>query len=132
MDSIRPKVAYLHGMMDGLSIDADSKEGRILKEIVKVLEDVATKLDEVESNQNNLEMYMDALDDDLQDVEEDFYGYEDTDEPIGEDEFVEHQCSQCGETIYIDKSIVENNEPIRCPNCNFDMLGENGNDKLND
>ncbi|MDP4087762.1 MAG: hypothetical protein Q8930_00675 [Bacillota bacterium] len=132
MDSIKPKVSYLHGMMDGLSIDENSKEGKVLKEIVKVLGDIADKLDEIESNQDNLEMYIDTLDDDLQDVEEDFYGFEEADEFNGEDEFVEHQCQQCGETIYIDKSIIENDEHIKCPNCNFDMLGEGNDERVND
>lgn len=132
MDSIKPKVAYLHGMMDGLSIDVSSKEGKVLKEIVKVLEDIADRMDEIEANQSNLEMYMDALDDDLQDVEEDFYGFDDSDGFMGEDEFVEHQCSQCGETIYLDRSIIENNELIKCPNCNYDLLHENKHEKFND
>lgn len=132
MNSMKPKVAYLQGMMDGLSIDESSKEGKLLKEIVKVLEDFADKLDDIERNQESLEMYIDTLDDDLQDVEEDFYGFEDGDGTFAEDEFVEHQCSRCGETIYIDKSIIESNESIKCPNCNSNMLHENYNEEMND
>jgi DNA-directed RNA polymerase subunit RPC12/RpoP len=83
---------------------------------------MADKLDEIEDKQENLEMYIGILDNDLQDVEENFYGYEDSEEYIVEDDFIEYQCPRCGEKIYIDKSIVENKEMINCPNCSFNLM----------
>ena len=36
--TVTEKVAYLKGLMEGLSVDETSKEGKILKAVVDVLE----------------------------------------------------------------------------------------------
>jgi predicted RNA-binding Zn-ribbon protein involved in translation (DUF1610 family) len=131
MDSMKSKVSYLQGMIDGLSVDLTSKEGKIISAMVKVLDEMADKLDEIEYRQDHLEMYISTMDDDLQYVEEEFYGSDDTEDYMSEDNFIEYQCPRCGEMIYIDKAIVENNEEIGCPNCSYDLIG-NVNEGSND
>ena len=39
--TLTEKVAYLKGLVDGLGVDETSKEGRIIKAIVDVLDDMA-------------------------------------------------------------------------------------------
>lgn len=131
MDSMKSKVAYLHGMIDGLSVDLNSKEGKVIAAMANILDEFAIRLDEIEDKQEQLEMYIGTLDDDLLDVEENFFGYEDSEDYIAEEDFIEYQCPRCGEMIYIDKTIVENNEEIGCPNCNFALIN-NENEKSND
>ena len=35
-----------------------------------------------------------------------------------DDDFVELQCPECGETIYFDEDMLESGEELLCPNCN--------------
>ena len=44
MDTIKTKVAYVRGMMDGLAIDLDTKEGKVLSAMLNLLEDIGDKM----------------------------------------------------------------------------------------
>ena len=43
---------------------------------------------------------------------------EDEDGDEEDDDFVELQCPECGETIYFDEDMLESGEELLCPNCN--------------
>ncbi|NLM35715.1 MAG: hypothetical protein GX206_09785 [Clostridiales bacterium] len=112
MDTIKAKVAYIRGMMDGLAIDLDTKEGKVLSAMLKLMEDIGDKIDEIELRQEELEMY---IGDDI---------YDEAEASFDDDDFVEFICHRCGETIYIDKSIVNNKEQIECPNCTYNLISD--------
>ena len=65
MDFLMQRVSYLKGLADGLGIDGTSKEGKLLLEIVEVLEDFADVLEETIENQMELEEYVNFIDEDL-------------------------------------------------------------------
>ena len=87
MDYLGQKVSYLKGLAEGLGIDDSSKEGKLLLHIVEALEDFADVLAETIENQVDLEEYVNFIDEDLADIEEDIYGEEDDDNLYDEDEF---------------------------------------------
>lgn len=87
MDYLGQKVSYLKGLAEGLGIDDSSKEGKLLLHIVEALEDFADVLAETIENQVDLEEYVNFIDEDLADIEEDIYGEEDDDDLYDEDEF---------------------------------------------
>ena len=121
---ITEKVAYLKGLADGLELDTDKKEGKLLAAIIDVLEDIALELEDIQDEQAELADGLDAVSDDLEDVEdvvfEDFD--DDEDDEYYEDELDEDEdcyattCPTCEETIYFDESVLEEGEVI-CPNC---------------
>lgn len=74
MEYLMQKVSYLKGLADGLGVDDSSKEGKLLLHIVDTLEEFADVLDETVDNQLDLEEYVNFIDEDLADVEEDIYG----------------------------------------------------------
>lgn len=113
MDTIKAKVAYVRGMMDGLAIDLDTKEGKVLSSMLNLMEDIGDKIDEIDLRLEELEMY----------IGDDIYN-EDCEANFEEDDFVEFVCHRCGETIYIDKSIVNNKEEIECPNCAYNLISD--------
>jgi predicted RNA-binding Zn-ribbon protein involved in translation (DUF1610 family) len=113
MDTIKTKVAYVRGMMDGLAIDLDTKEGKVLSAMLNLLEDIADKIEEIDFRQEELETY---IDDDIYD--------QNSEASFEEDDFIEFLCHRCGETIYVDKSIVNNNEQIECPNCTCNLISD--------
>ena len=73
MDYLVQRVSYLKGLADGLGIDETSKEGKLLLQIVEVLEDFADVLQETIENQMDLEEYVNFIDEDLADVEDEIY-----------------------------------------------------------
>lgn len=74
MNYLAEKVAYLKGLAEGLGIEESSKEGKMLLHVVEALEEFADVLDESIENQLELEEYVNFMDEDLADLEEDVYG----------------------------------------------------------
>ncbi len=83
------KVAYLKGLADGLGLDKDSKHDRLLAAIIDVLDAVAQDIEELEENAFDLGDEIDAISDDLADLEslvyEDYAEDDDYEEYDGED-----------------------------------------------
>ena len=115
---ITEKVAYLKGLADGLALDTESREGKILTAIIDVLDDMALEIEDLKDCHLELSEGLDAVSDDLEDVEDLVYGEdEDDDEDEDEDEdCYATTCPSCEETIYFDESILNEGEVI-CPNC---------------
>ena len=119
--SITEKVAYLKGLAEGMELNAEKKEGKLLLAIIDVLEDIALELSDIEDAQEELGEGLDAVSDDLEDVEDLLYGEDDEPEyeldDLGEDEdCYATTCPTCEESIYFDESVLEDGEVI-CPNC---------------
>ena len=118
---ITEKVAYLKGLAEGMELNTDKKEGKLLAAIIDVLEDIALELSDIEDAQEELGEGLDAVSDDLEDVEDLLYGEDDEPEyeldDLGEDEdCYATTCPTCEESIYFDESVLEDGEVI-CPNC---------------
>ena len=128
---ILEKVAYLKGLAEGLGVDASTKEGKLFTTMLDILDDVALELKDLADAQSELEEGLDAVSDDLNDVEcylfEDDDGEEDDEEDEDEDEeedggededseVYETTCPNCEENILFDESILEQGY-VECPNC---------------
>ena len=123
---ITEKVAYLKGLAEGMELDTDKKVGKLLAAIIDTLDDIALELEDIKDEQAELADGLDAVSDDLEDVEnvifdewdeddeeDDDYYYDDLDE---DEECYATTCPTCEETIYFDESVLEDGEVI-CPNC---------------
>ena len=116
------KVAYLRGLADGLKLTDTSAEGKVLLNVIEVLDDLALSVTDLEDAVEELGEVVDAIDDDLQDVEDalyddededydfdddDDFGLDDYDEFDDEDEpLYEVKCPTCGDTICVDESML--------------------------
>ena len=116
------KVAYLRGLADGLKLTDTTAEGKVLLNVIEVLDDLALSVTDLEDAVEELGEVVDAIDDDLQDVEDalyeeddededydfdedDDYGLDDYDEFDDEDEpLYEVKCPTCGDTICVMKA----------------------------
>ena len=123
---ITEKVAYLKGLMEGMELDTEKKEGKLLAAIIDVLEDIALEIEDLWDSDAELAEGLDVVSDDLEDVEDIIYDEEDEDDE-DDDEYYEDEldededcyattCPTCEETIYFDESILEDGEVV-CPNC---------------
>ena len=52
---ISEKVAYLKGLAEGLNLDTDSKEGKLIAAIIDVLDDMAEKFAEIDDELCDME-----------------------------------------------------------------------------
>ena len=77
---ITEKVAYLKGLAEGMELNTEKKEGKLLAAIIDVLEDIALELSDIEDAQEELGEGLDAVSDDLEDVEDLLYGEDDEDD----------------------------------------------------
>lgn len=116
MEDLRQRVAYLKGLAEGLDMDDESKEGRLFGQIIDLLDSMTMAVENLESDYEELYDYVEAVDQDLTDMERDFY-----EEPFEEGEELEGftlECPDCGEIVFIDEEAVEDEElEVLCPNC---------------
>ena len=116
---ISEKVAYLKGLAEGLKLDEETKEGKLIAAIIDVLDAMAEEFADVESEIVDLEDGLDAVSDDLSDVEETLYfalDDDDEEEDDDDDELFVTTCPCCEEEVVFDESVLEDGEVI-CPNC---------------
>ena len=123
---ITEKVAYLKGLAEGMELDTEKKEGKLLSAIIDVLDDIALELEDMKDEQAELADGLDAVSDDLEDVEDVVFGEDEEDDDLDDeyeyDDLDEDEdcyattCPTCEETIYFDESVLEDGEVI-CPNC---------------
>ena len=135
--TISEKSAYLKGLMDGLNLDTEKAEGKLIASIVDLLGDMSKKLTAVEDTTiaisdelDEIEEDLDAIEDFILDEEDDEYEDDDYDfDDEDEDDFDEEgfdfgdedstiyevECA-CGEVIDFDEETLEAGSMI-CPNC---------------
>ena len=77
---ISEKVAYLKGLAEGLDLDTESKEGKLIAAIIDVLDDMSEALLDLEDELCDVEEGLDAVSDDLSEVEECLFELDDEDE----------------------------------------------------
>ncbi len=91
--TISEKAAYLKGLMDGLNLDTEKAEGKMIAAMVELLGDVTKRLTDVEETTIAISDELDEIEDDL-DAIEDFIMDEDEDYD-DEDEDYEDDCDEC-------------------------------------
>ena len=111
-------LGYLKGLIDGLDLDANKKETKVIKAIVDVLENLSTDVDDMTEGLELVGEQIDAVDEDLADLEEFVYDDDDCDCDCCDDECEEYEveCPNCGETITVDEDTVMQGK-FECPNC---------------
>ena len=112
---ISEKVAYLKGLAEGLALDTESKEGKLIAAIIDVLDEMSIRFEDIDDNLVDLEDGLDAVSDDLSEVEEALFEM-DEDDDEDDTEYFETTCPVCEEEIVFDEDTLESGE-IRGPNC---------------
>ncbi len=118
------KVAYIRGLAEGLELDESKKEVKVINAMLDLLDNMAASLAKVEEDCSDIADQLDSVDEDLADLEEEFYGgghscsCEDEDDDIDEDDetYYEVTCPTCHETICLSEATIADGE-MECPNC---------------
>ncbi len=131
--TVSEKVAYLKGLAEGMQLDTEKNEGKLLAAIIEVLGEITDEIDSLDDAQIELAEQLDAVDEDLSALEDIIYeddecedcegcdgcDYDDYDE-FDDDEVYEVTCPKCNDVIYLDAEMLEEGG-IDCPNCGTDL-----------
>ena len=131
--NISENVSFLKGLLEGLELETDRKETKIIKSIIEVLGEIGDEIYNLESGYDDLSEQIDAIDDDLSLLEEDFYEEYD-DEYIDEkddDVVFEVTCPTCNKTICLSEAMLWEGE-MDCPNCGEKLEFDFDNIKMDD
>ncbi len=128
--TISEKAAYLKGLMDGLNLDTEKAEGKMISAIVELLGDVTKRLSDVEETTiaisdelDEIEEDLDAIEDYIMDEDDEDY-YDDDDDDFDDEGFdfgdedttvYEVECA-CGNVIDFDEETLEQGSII-CDEC---------------
>ena len=135
--TISEKSAYLKGLMDGLNLNTEADEGKMIAAIVDLLGNMAKKVTDIEDTTIAISDELDEIEEDLDAIEDFLMELEEEDEELdfddedewdddedGEEGFdfgdeettiYEVECA-CGEIIDFDEEVLEKGSMI-CPNC---------------
>ena len=134
--TISEKAAYLKGMMDGMALNTDTNEGKMIAAIVDLLGDMGKRITDIEDTTIAISDELDEIEEDLDAIEDFIMDEEDYDDEDFDDDFddeddedyeegfefgdedttiYEVECA-CGEVIDFDEETLEKGS-ITCPKC---------------
>lgn len=115
-------LGYLKGLIEGLDLGDNKKETKVFSAIVDVLSNLVEDIDDMTDGVEMLADQVDAVDEDLADLEEYVYDDYDDDEcdcddccDDDEEEF-EVECPLCNTPFTVDAETALNGS-VPCPNC---------------
>ncbi len=114
--TLSEKVSYIKGLAEGLEL-GDSKEDKLLKAIIDVLEEVSDTVSDLDDDVTEMAQQLDEVDEDLAALEDDVYDDDDDEDYDDEDDtYYEVTCPNCNETICLNEDMLLDGS-IDCPNC---------------
>jgi len=145
MGTLKDRASYIRGLAEGMQLDQNTNEGKLLGVIIELLNDMATSIEEVmvehlklSNNVDDLEDIVTSLDDTLDslledddgdDDEEDDDDDDDDDDWVFEDDddddddnglsdiFVECMCPLCKAVFYAEEDDLGRDIDYICPSC---------------
>ena len=119
MDDLKSRVAYLKGLAAGLALEETSREGKLFAQVIDVIDSLAEAVTELQDDYDDLVDYAEAIDEDLNELEEDVYDADLELDEDDDDDMFSVECPDCHEIVYIDDDMLEDDDivEILCPNC---------------
>lgn len=131
---ISENAAYLKGLAEGLDINDSTKEGKIILKLLELVGEMAEKIELLEGTTEELYAYIEEIDEDLGNLEEDLLLDDDEDvdysdlnededypESFEDDDYYEIECPSCGEKICFTDDV--DIEELVCPACG-ELVGD--------
>ena len=120
--TLSEKSAYLKGLMDGLKLDTEKDEGKMIAAIVDMLSDVAETVSDLEDVVDTISDELDCIEEDLDNIDdyllddEDDDDYEDYDEDEDDAEDDEYAFGE----ITLEEQMLDEGSTV-CPNCGEEL-----------
>ena len=125
--NINKESAYIRGLLEGYELDSSKKETKLFTKLIDLIDEMADHITALEADNAELREYIEELDHDLGEVEEDLYvtdsdddyddyeDYEDEEEYDEDSDYYEIECPSCGEVVCFDESL--DIDELTCPAC---------------
>ncbi len=113
MSEISNRAAYLKGLADGLKLDTETTEGKLLDGILNLLADMAEDLEMIDSEQMFLADKIEEMEDVIEVIGDEVYGYDE------EDDLYTLVCEECGAEIDLTGDDLDDlaDGVFKCPDC---------------
>lgn len=139
MSNLTDRVSYLKGLAEGMQLDKDKNVNKLLLEMISVMDDMAHEMGDMQETYDELNEYVESIDDDLADLEDVLFGDEDDegcgchghdddddddddeddndDDDDDDDEMIAYACPHCNHEIHFNAADVDFDEDYLCPSC---------------
>lgn len=93
-------------------------EKLVILNLIEAIKILSNEVDSLKKSHREMEDFISTLDEDLGELEA-VIGFDEEIEyeEFSQDEFVEKNCANCNESIYLDKEILSSMDSFQCPNC---------------
>ncbi len=124
METVQEKLAYLRGLIAGAEFfGKDQMAKNIWNQLLEIIDDLGQEVAELRMAQEDMEDYVDAIDDDLAEIQEDVYG-DDLLEMDEDEGWVDLVCPHCGDELEYDDTDLMDGDTITCSHCGRDVYVE--------
>ena len=126
MSSLTDRTAYLRGLAEGMGLDKEKNENKLLLEMLSVMDEMAQKLNELDADIEELDEYVESIDADLSDMEEALFSEDEFDDfddddmeeyEIDENAELSFDCPNCGAPMQLKASDIDFDESPICSKC---------------
>ena len=130
--NIMQKAAYLKGLAEGMELDTDKKEGKLILALIDLVDELACKVSAIEDATIEIEDELDEIAEELIEIEtaidechcdcdcddeDDDFDFDDCD---GDCCYYSVVCPTCNEAIELDESLALKGG-ITCPSCGEEL-----------
>ena len=138
MSNLTDRVSYIKGLAEGMKLDTDKNEGKIIEKVLELLSDMAEEMENLRRDHEELDEYVESIDSDLSDMEDALFGDEDEDdcccghchhgdeddEDDEDDGLITYTCAHCGKEMTFDADSLDLDEDYLCPYCHQPVYPE--------
>ncbi|MBO8163147.1 MAG: hypothetical protein H0Z34_05395 [Brevibacillus sp.] len=144
MEHLEKRISYLRGLSDGFDVSETSREGKVLSDVIQVIDDLVAEMKELHMRVQEAEEYLEAVDEDLSDLEymlfDDEAIYEtvdarsDQEEPTADqyydldDSEDAHLYDRRGRRTAAEEEHLDQTYEIECPTCKEILFLHEGTD----
>jgi len=141
LETIREKIAYLRGVIDGDPSMTEGRSGFLFTKVLQILDDLADEVEDLARAHEELDEYLQEIDFDLAYLEDELFLAEDEDDHVDQgrvhwedspgDSLVEVECPECEDIVTFDEDFLfDEGVQVRCPRCDAVVFESSDFDEL--
>lgn len=135
MSKLTDRASYLKGLAEGMKLNPEKDSHKLLMELIELTGEMAAELETLTEAHDELNDYVESIDDDLADLEDTLFGDDEADEddmPFDGDEddeldadtLISYACPHCGHELQFRAADVDFDEDYLCPECGKSVFPE--------
>lgn len=119
MSEITNRASYLLGLAEGLNIDTEKPEGKLISEMLKVMSDMAKEIEAIDDEQAFTADKVDELEDVIDMIGDEVFNPDCDCDDYDDDDVYTLKCDNCGEEIDFTADDLDDlaSGDFVCPEC---------------